>query len=235
MTSDKTRHATFFVRAVVFAIIALIGLLTFTAITAVKTIETRSDVREAQRFDPCVSLSEAVAHNADARRLAELTVECKLFLNGLAPLVTVKLACAFIHKGGYVCPAPELKGTAGRQSGGEERAGPVLGPSLPSALGGPTGAPEAAGGGGSGGHHPSSSPPSSGGHVGSGHHHAPHHHAPAPSPTPAPTPAPAPEPAPTPAPAPGNSENTPAPVHPSAEVCVRNPLLPACVSVDAGL
>jgi hypothetical protein len=125
LTSEKTRRTVFFVRAVVVAIIVLIGLLTVTAITAVKSIETREDLNEAQRFDPCVSLSEAVAHTADKKRITELTIECQTFLNGLSTLVTVKLSCAIIHTGGYLCPAPRRAANAA-----DRKPQTVLGPTL---------------------------------------------------------------------------------------------------------
>jgi hypothetical protein len=101
--------------------IAALGVVVYT-LSEQQSADTR--ITRAEKFDPCVSLSEAVANKA-ADRIKPLTRECREFLNGIGPLVTIKLSCAIIEKARYICPAP------GTEPGPTTRRGGVpLGPSL---------------------------------------------------------------------------------------------------------
>jgi hypothetical protein len=63
----------------------------------------RPQITNVQRGDPCVQLSQA--NGSNEVRVHRLTERCIVFLNGIAPLVSTKLACAIVEKGGYVCRA----------------------------------------------------------------------------------------------------------------------------------
>lgn len=107
------------------AAILYIGALVAVVYTLAEQQTTDTRIDRAEKFDPCVSLSEAVANKA-ADRIKPLTRECREFLTGIGPLVTIKLSCAIIEKARYVCPAPGTKGAS--RSG--PRAGVPLGPTL---------------------------------------------------------------------------------------------------------
>lgn len=166
----------------------------------------RTQVTRLQTGDPCVQLAQANGSNRE--RVERLTRRCIVFLDGIGPLVSTKLACAIVEKGGYRCKALPLnsKPTPSSPQSGSSK-GVVD----------------------SNGHAPSSQPgpPSHGGHHGGskGAHHA--HHTPASQPSPAPAPV---APAPELPPAPGNSGTTPGGEH-GVKACVEV-VVSACVKAE---
>jgi hypothetical protein len=82
------------------AVLAVVGYL------ALQEHKTGQRVARAEAFDPCVTLAQAVEHSDPRDRVRTLTAECRTFLNGLGPLVSLRLACAILREGGYECPKP---------------------------------------------------------------------------------------------------------------------------------
>lgn len=109
------------------AAVLYIGALVAVVYTLAEQQSTGTRIARAEKFDPCVSLSEAVANKA-TDRIKPLTRECREFLNGIGPLVTIKLSCAIIEKARYICPAP---GTDPRRP--TDRESVPLGPALTAA------------------------------------------------------------------------------------------------------
>jgi hypothetical protein len=119
--TNKTRNAK---RIVWFCVVGIVFVLAGFALFALE-LGNKERLSAQERFDPCVTLSEAVA-NENRERIPPLTRECKEFLNGLGPLVTIKLSCAIIEKARYVCPAPGTTERSGTQRSGEVPLGPAL-------------------------------------------------------------------------------------------------------------
>lgn len=162
----------------------------------------KPQITQIRRGDPCVALAQTSPEKAKQARL--LTSRCVSFLDGIAPFVSTKLACAIVEKGGYVCKALPVIPDSGKRNGGEAQ--------TPSNAGQQPGPP-------SGGHHGGSK----------GTHHAPPKHEPTADPAPA---APAPEP-PSPAPGnsggtPGGEHGVKACVEVVVSACVNaeTPALP---------
>jgi len=208
---------------VALAAVLYIGALVAVVYTLAEQQSTDTRLTQQEKFDPCVSLSEAVANKA-TDRIKPLTRECRDFLSGIGPLVTIKLSCAIIEKARYVCPAP---GTERRRDA--QRDGVPLGPVLtgtppiePAMSDSPAGKP--------GGR------PPRGGQAGGGKQGAarkprqPKPSEPQPQPSPQPSSSAVPSPAPTPAPEPGNSGQTPAP-EAGVKACV-DLIVSACVKAE---
>ncbi len=109
------------------AAVAYIAALVLVVYTLAEQQSADTRITKQEKFDPCVSLSEAVANKA-SDRINPLTRECREFLNGIGPLVTIKLSCAIIEKARYICPAP---GTGDRRTSRHQGEGNTpLGPAL---------------------------------------------------------------------------------------------------------
>jgi hypothetical protein len=108
---------------------------------ALNAFDTRGEVRdvrtrivEVERADPCAGLAAAVQNKRPRKVVAPLTRACVRFLDDLGPLVSQKLACAILRKGGYACPRPDSAAAKLKQEGRTTDDPAIAGPDSPAGV-----------------------------------------------------------------------------------------------------
>jgi hypothetical protein len=93
--------------------------------------DVRTQIVEVERADPCAGLAAAVKNKRPRTVVAPLTRACVRFLDDLGPLVSQKLACAILRKGGYACPRPDSAAAKLRREGRANDDPAIAGPHAP--------------------------------------------------------------------------------------------------------